>query len=63
MNDRLVKFVENLVESAKRTERFRAMTNEELADLLQNKVWAEVNIFSHDSDLLGVIIDRLRGEE
>lgn len=59
---RLAEFANALIESAERTERLRAMSNEKLAELLQKYVWADMEIFSPDSDLIGVLIDRLRGE-
>ena len=36
------------------------MSNDEIADLLLNHVWGEVNIFSPKSALLSVVVERLR---
>lgn len=54
--------IDALIESAKRGDKFDSMTNEELADFLMNEVWANMGLFSPESDLIQALIDRLRGE-
>lgn len=37
-------------------------SNDELADLLMNHVWAQMDMFSPASTLVEVVIERLRGK-
>ncbi len=55
--------VERMLASFESQEKLEAMTNAELADVLMNKVWANMELFTPESDLIGAVIDRLRGEE
>lgn len=56
------RFIDALSESVKRGKEFGTMTNAELADLLMNKIWATMELFTFESDLIQAVIDRLRGE-
>ena len=57
------KLIGQLNESAKRLERFRKLTDNELADLLVSEIWANMNLFTPESDLMSIVVDRLRGDE
>ncbi len=52
-----------LLDSAKTKQNFSSMTNEELAGLLISEIWADIDLFTPESDLLSAVIDRLRGDE
>lgn len=41
-------------------DKFASMSNAELANLLLERVWANIELFSYESELLDVAIDRLR---
>lgn len=56
-------FIVQLTESAKRTERFSSMTDAELAELLICEIWAKMNLFTSESDLISAIVGRLRGDK
>lgn len=47
----------------KHAQKYQSMTNEELAYALINGPWAELPVFSEFSDLLEVVVDRLKGGE
>jgi hypothetical protein len=49
-----------LFRAIQRSERFERMSNVELADLLIERVWADLSINSDDSWLVGEIISRLK---
>lgn len=49
--------------SMKHAQKYQSMTNEELAYALINGPWAELPVFSEFSDLLEVVVDRLKGGE
>lgn len=50
---------EQLFLSAETTDKLKHLTNAELARLLLEHVWAEMDILSPQSDLLSEVIDRL----
>lgn len=52
--------INRMIESVKNSKRFEAMTNAELADLLMSSVWAGMDMFTPNSDLISAVIDRLR---
>lgn len=52
--------VSRLQESNDLQEKFASMSNGELADLLLEKVWADMELFTYNSELLDVAIERLR---
>ena len=55
--------IERLTESAKQEEKFSSMTNEELAKFLINEVWAHLGLLTPESNLISIVIDRLRGDK
>jgi hypothetical protein len=56
-------FINELVESVKGTKVFSTMTNKELAELLLNEVWTDMDIYTRKSDMVSAVIDRLRGDK
>ena len=54
---------ERIAASVNNSKRLETMTNQELADLLMNTVWAGMELFTPKSDLVSAVIDRLRGEK
>lgn len=53
--------MERLMQSCATAEKLRTKTNEELADLLREHVWADCELTSARSGLVGEVMDRLRG--
>lgn len=50
---------ERIIQSIQTSDRLKALSNTELADILTNTLWAECPLMSPESDLLSEIIDRL----
>ena len=55
-------FVLMIFDQAEIEARLRTMSNQQLANLLLNHVWAEMDSTKPQSVLLSVVIDRLQGE-
>jgi len=41
-------------------DKLKDLTNKHLADLLLKHIWSKYDVFSHESDLLEEVIERLR---
>lgn len=53
--------VERLMQSVATAEKLRTLPNDELAALLMEHVWAELEMTSPQADLVSEVMDRLRG--
>jgi hypothetical protein len=53
--------MERLIQSVVTGEKLRTATNAELADLMREHVWAGLMMCSAVADLVGEVVDRLRG--
>jgi len=51
-----------ILESIEYEGNLQHLSNDELADILIETIWAELPLMSQESDLLSVVIDRLKGE-
>lgn len=49
-----------LQEWLERTDELEAMNNEQLADLIEDHLWADLPVMTPVSDVLSEVIDRLR---
>ena len=63
MKAKFLKFVQALYASGDRQNGIHAMKNDELANALLNKIWADMNIGSEKSDLVDEAIVRLRAAQ
>ena len=52
--------LKRLFQSIKTEDALRQKTNDELADLVRDHIWAHVPLISPQADLLGEVMDRLR---
>ena len=53
------KFIDGLTNSAKREMELNKLTNREISKQLMTKVWAEMDLWTEESDLVEQAIDRL----
>jgi len=61
--ERLAKFADALFTCTEIEKKLQNKSNKELARLLVDHVWADTILFSFEDALIGVIVDRLTGEE
>jgi hypothetical protein len=60
---RSIDLYNQLTQSTEQTRRYEAMTNAELAEELLTEIWADLPMFSKQSDLVDVVIERLKDGE
>ena len=54
------KLFNHLQRSSNLQEELAKKSNNELADLLLDKIWAKMELFTYNSDLLDIVIERLK---
>lgn len=60
IKERAVELYDSLVQAMRDNKRFEHMSNKQLADELINGPWAELPMFDQWSNLIDVVVDRLR---
>lgn len=60
---RCIQLYDDLLKSVAEIKTYEAMTNSELAEELMNTFWADLPVLSKNSNLLDVVIARLKGSE
>jgi hypothetical protein len=61
--ERAAQIAEAIFKDAKFYTRLETMSNKELADLLLNCVWADMDLWTEKAAIVEAAIDRLRGDE
>jgi len=60
MKEISIECAEAIIRSIKTSDKLKSLSNDELADILTETLWAKCPLMSPQSDLLNEVIDRLK---